>query len=88
MSVTVPVYINTEVLTKWRTDLQNKTEFYWRKIDGQDMHPLGNVIVHDSLPPALLPQWTTQHGLFGAQNMVTVIESGRPTRQKSAPVWV
>ena len=28
VSVTVPVYINSENLTKWRTDLQSKTKIY------------------------------------------------------------
>ena len=37
-----------------------------QKFDGQDMHPLGIVLIHDSVP-ALLPQWTTAHGLFDAQ---------------------
>ena len=53
--VTVPVYINYEYLTKWWTDLQNKTpNFIESKIvlksDGRDMQPIGIVIIRDSLP--------------------------------------
>ena len=52
VSVTVPVYINSENL-KWRTDLQSKTPKLIEKVkktDVQDMHPFGIVIIHDSLP--------------------------------------
>ena len=74
VSVTVPVYINTENLNKWRADLQNKTPKFIttvKKTDGQDMQPLGgdchNSRQPSAFPPALLPQWRTQHGLFDAQ---------------------
>ena len=55
VSVTVPVYINYEYLTKWRTDLQNKTPNFIEskmvlKSDGRDMQPIGIVIIRDSLP--------------------------------------
>ena len=48
----VLVYINSENLNKWRTDLQNKTPKFNEMVKKhvQYMHPLGIVKIHDSLP--------------------------------------